>query len=43
MDSWGLMILKEKKEKQHHNRDNKLKESKFKTPRTGMLDYKKQI
>lgn len=32
-----------KKEKEHHNRDNKPKERKFKTPGTGMLDYKRKI
>jgi len=31
------------KKKENHNRDNKLKDSKYKSPRTGVLDYKRQI
>lgn len=42
-DSWDPMILKEKKEKEHHNRDKKPKERKFKTPGTGMLDYEENL
>lgn len=32
-----------KKEKEHHNRDKKPKERKFKTPGTGMLDYEENL
>lgn len=39
-DSWGPMILKEKRRKS--NRNKKPKESKFKTPSTSMLDYKRK-